>query len=87
MHRSSLFCLSSICSIFRFVNNNLPEKVKIPRYIFTFARQHYACKQESGREATGMKESRNQNKTKNQENTNQEQNQNGNQNNQNRNNR
>ena len=41
----------------------------------------------NGREATGMKESRNQNKTKNQENTNQEQNQNGNQNNQNRNNR
>ena len=52
MHRSSLFFLSSICSIFRFVNNNLPEKAKIPRYIFTFARQHYVCKQEKRKEAS-----------------------------------
>ena len=42
----------AICSIFRFVNNNLPEKVKNSRYIFTFARQHYACKQEKRKEAT-----------------------------------
>lgn len=54
---------------------------------FYFPPSTLCLQAKNGREATDMKESRNQNKTKNQENTNQDQNQNGNQNNQNRNNR
>ena len=64
--------------------------VKISRksaVYFYFPSSTLCLQAKNGREATGMKESRNQNKTKNQENTNQDQNQNGNQNNQNRNNR